>query len=120
MWFDILKNQELVPKEEEVGIELDTDALSDKCCQEAKEKFLRGLLEAVQQAENTSELLPLEEDLAFDIETMDCAAFREFLHLQVKALKNEPGSTPLDAIPEQLLEEWEDCEGWKESLRGQE
>tara|TARA_R110002050_G_C8707233_1_gene495321 strand:+ start:238 stop:663 length:426 start_codon:yes stop_codon:yes gene_type:complete len=48
-WKDIIKIQTLVPKEEEVEVELDTDALAESCCGQAKLDYIVAMTEKFQE-----------------------------------------------------------------------
>jgi hypothetical protein len=156
MWFNILKIQQVLPKEVEVEeqeeITFGDDIDKDKCCRESKELF------GEVWAKEMNKEFPDYKDGPFRTNAfadMDCDKFREKLNEFIEADENAPdyrwgskkgkewnkrviagkekpylypeGMTtkrpkwnPLAIAARKALDEWEDCEGWKESLREQE
>ena len=111
-WEDILKKyiSSTRPSQKVKEVELDTSALDDKCCQEAKTEFLRQLHNSTQRANNTEELLPIEEELANNLGELSCDEFRAFLSMAVVMDVSGLNPTPMRGIPTKILQEWEECE----------
>lgn len=109
-WKLILKIQELVPKEEEVEIELDMGALAESCCEQAKLSFIQLMME-------THEAHPLpDNDQLIDVlldegHNITCDEYRTLMQDMTQRPAHGPIIRGLQRGLQQILEEWEECEG---------
>ena len=125
MWFGILK-AELFPerwmgilkftaamrpsqinKPEEVEVELDTDALADSCCEQAKLNFIQ----VWQRLYDETQVPETEEVVNYAMDgDYTCDELRGVIQHMVNSRSPHPLITEIQGNMQQILDEWEECE----------
>ena len=137
-WEDILKYMQLIPKEEEVEIELDNEALGESCCGQAKLDYITSMVEMFQEKldkaiEDTNKLINAAtagpkkdkankmfaevkenqkeiQGMIVELEqTIEGAPCNEF-RIFLRNMASLPNH-PETKIAKEILKDWKECEG---------
>ena len=113
-WKRILKIQELVPKEEQVDIELDREALAESCCEQARLAFVEGFTEINDKQQEKwagqdggQELNRLYTNVIHSLDDFTCDQLKDAF----KMILNWPHMKMLHVLVRDILNDWEECEG---------
>ena len=113
-WMGILKfsaamRPSQIDKPEEVEVELDTAALADSCCEQAKLNFIQAWQKIYDNYPHVPETL---EVLNYAMhEDYSCDELREIIKRIANTRNNHPIIVGLKNDMQKVLDEWEECEG---------